>query len=66
MNEEENEMWKDPNNWKLGIFYFNPKDKRMFVLKRIPSMGVTVNFANPFSGFVILALILAIWIASHG
>ena len=66
MMNEEDEMHSDPNNWRLGIFYFNPKDKRLVVFKRIPSMGITVNFANPFSGIILLGLILAIWIASHG
>jgi len=65
MNEEENEMWNDPDNWKWGFVYFNPKDKRVFVLKRVPWMGITLNFANPLSGLVIFALILSIWIASH-
>lgn len=65
MNEEENEMWKDPNNWKLGIFYFNPKDKRMLVLKRNPYAGITINFANPFSGFFILAFILLVYFGSR-
>lgn len=62
MSEEE-EFHNNPKNWKLGIFYFNPKDKRMFVFKRIPYMGITINFASPYSGFIILALILVIYFA---
>jgi uncharacterized membrane protein len=27
---KETEKWhKDPNNWKLGIFYYNKEDKRI-------------------------------------
>lgn len=59
MNEENN-MHQDPNNWKLGIFYFNPKDKRVLVLKRIPGFGFTLNFGNPFSVIVILLIITLI------
>lgn len=54
-----NEWHNDPSNWKLGVFYFNPKDKRIFPPKRFKSFGWTVNFANPFS---ILTLILIIFI----
>ncbi len=52
------EKWhKDPNNWKLGIFYFNKQDKRIFPPKKLAQFGWTVNFANPIS---ILAIILII------
>ena len=48
MNEED-EMHNNPNNWKMGIFYFNPKDKRIFVPKRIEVWGITFNFGNPIA-----------------
>ncbi len=46
------------------IFYWNPKDKRMFVPKRW-GYGWTVNFANPFSlllfaGSIALVVLLAV------
>ena len=47
----------DPANWKAGIFYFNPKDKRIFPPKRVEAFGWTTNFGNPYS---ILALVLMI------
>ena len=50
-------MNKEPNNWKFGLFYFNPDDKRIFVPKRIESMGITLNFANPKAYFALLILI---------
>ncbi len=49
----------DPSNWKLGVFYFNPKDKRIFPPKRSKSFGWTINFANPISiGAVVLIAVL--------
>jgi len=57
-SKETLEKWhKDPNNWKLGIFYFNKQDKRIFPPKKLAQFGWTVNFANPIS---ILAIILII------
>ena len=29
-----NSWHSDPSNWKLGIFYYNRKDKRIFPPKR--------------------------------
>lgn len=46
----------DPDNWRCGLFYFNPLDKRVFVLKRNKWMGVTLNFAQ-FESHLIMALI---------
>lgn len=63
MNEE-NEMERDPNNWKLGIFYFNPKDKRVFVLKRVPAMGFTLNFGNPLSILALSAIVIFVILVS--
>ncbi len=50
--------------WRWGVFYANKDDKRIFPPKRIPAMGWTVNFSNPYSvlaGFalIILALLIA-------
>ena len=52
-------MSKDVTNWK-GIFYFNKKDPRIIVPKLIPSMGWTLNFANPYSYIAIVAIALII------
>jgi uncharacterized membrane protein len=52
-----NRMENDPANYKWGIFYFNPQDTRIFVLKRAKWMGWTLNFANLWS-YVILASII--------
>jgi uncharacterized membrane protein len=56
MKERQYQEWyNDSNNWKFGIIYFNPKDKRLFPSKRTSWAGWTVNFGSPLS---ILALVL--------
>ncbi|MBC5837090.1 DUF5808 domain-containing protein [Flavobacterium muglaense] len=63
-SKETLEKWhQDPNNWVLGIFYFNREDPRIFPPKRMAWAGWTVNFANPKSVGVLLAL-LALAIAA--
>ncbi|MFW0739095.1 DUF5808 domain-containing protein [Flavobacterium sp.] len=48
--KETQKKWnRDPNNWILGIFYYNPHDKRLFPSKRMKLLGWTINFANPNS-----------------
>ncbi|MEZ7514275.1 DUF5808 domain-containing protein [Flavobacterium frigidarium] len=57
-SKETLEKWhKDPNNWVMGIFYFNREDPRIFPPKRIAMLGWTVNFANPYSVAILLALL---------
>jgi uncharacterized membrane protein len=55
--EQLDEWHTDPNNWKLGFFYFNPKDKRIFPPKRVAGLGWTVNFGNPASVLAMAALL---------
>jgi uncharacterized membrane protein len=63
--KETKDAWHDdPKNWKLGVFYYNPLDKRILPPKRIRWTGWTVNFANPYSyltliGIIIVAMILS-------
>lgn len=58
-DQKTKEAWHaDPKNWKLGIFYYNPDDKRILPPKRIEWMGWTVNFANPWSVAIFLAMLL--------
>lgn len=57
-NEETRKEWNnDPNNWIWGIFYFNPKDNRLFPPKKIKQLGWTINFANPNSAFIVILII---------
>jgi len=59
---EEIQHWQnDPNNWKWGIFYFNKRDQRIFVDKRIAWTGITLNFANPKSYVVIVVATSFFW-----
>lgn len=59
-SKETLEKWhQDPDNWKLGIFYFNKEDKRVFPPKRKAQFGWTVNFANPLSVLAIILIITA-------
>lgn len=60
--QETLDQWhNDPSNWKLGIFYYNKQDKRLFPPKRIKQLGATVNFANPMSILAVIVLVAAIW-----
>jgi uncharacterized membrane protein len=58
-NKYTEENWhKDSANWVWGIFYFNKKDNRIFVPKRLEWMGITLNFANPKSYLALLIMSL--------
>ena len=60
-NKEIFDQWHDdPSNWRLGIIYYNKKDKRLFPPKRLKGFGWTVNFANPYSYLSLLGIILLI------
>lgn len=50
----------DSSNWIWGIFYYNPQDKRLFIPKRIPVMGWTINLANTTPFLVITAIVIAV------
>lgn len=51
---------RDENSfWKLGVFYYNKQDKRLFPPKRT-GLGWMVNFANPFSVALFLLILLVI------
>ncbi len=53
--EVEESCHKDVRNWKLGGFiYFSKVDKRTFVEKSNPTVGITLNFGNPKSYLVLL------------
>jgi uncharacterized membrane protein len=61
-SDETRKRWhQDPNNWFLGLFYFNKEDKRIFPPKRIAWMGWTINFANPFSVGVLLFFLFLVF-----
>ncbi|HWY99400.1 MAG TPA: DUF5808 domain-containing protein, partial [Bacteroidia bacterium] len=49
----------DPANIRWGIFYYNPKDKRLFPAKRY-GLGWTVNFANRNSILAMVTVVIII------
>jgi uncharacterized membrane protein len=55
--DELDRMRNNPDNYKWGVFYFNPKDPRFILPKRYQWMGWTLNFANPYSYLIILGII---------
>ena len=60
MEDFKNKEWHDnEQNWKLGIFYFNYADPRIFPPKRIKQLGWTLNFAR-WQAWIILFLILSL------
>lgn len=53
----------DDENWKLGMFYFNPDDPSLFVEKRM-GYGWTINHARPLAWLLIIGVIGAIILVS--
>ena len=52
-----NKVPNEKDYWKLGIFYYNPTDSRIFLPKRT-GLGYTLNFAKPVSIVIISAIII--------
>ena len=51
----------NPDNWIFGTFYYNVNDKRLFVPKKNPYFGITLNFAKPGAYiFVLLFMVVVI------
>ena len=55
-NDKFDPMVNDPENYRLGIFYFNRKDKRTIVPKRMRMLGWTFNFARPWAYLLVLGI----------
>ncbi len=49
-----------PENWIWGIIYYNKKDYRFLVPKRIPIFGWTFNFAHPITFIILILIVLVI------
>ncbi len=58
-------MNKDPRSWKGYFFYMNGNDSRIFVPKRIPALGWTLNFSNPLAYLILLVIIMILIIISY-
>lgn len=52
--------WKNEKNWGAGLcgFYFCKEDTRLWVPKKNPVMGVTINLGHPKGGFTLISLFL--------
>ena len=56
--QETLEKWaKDSKNWRLGYFYCNKEDNRLFVDKKLKDIGATRNFAHPKASLFIIGII---------
>ena len=53
------------SNYFLGVIYFNRKDSRVIVPKRVSGLGWTLNFANPYTFVIIIAIISIIIISTY-
>ena len=51
--------------YKWGFFYYNKKDQRIFLPKRAWWLGITINFANPYSYLFIAGFIFIIGLIKH-
>lgn len=45
--------------WYFAIFYFNPKDKRLFLPKR-SGLGWTINFAQPLAIVILVLMVIGL------
>jgi uncharacterized membrane protein len=42
---------RNPRNWKLRVFYYNPQEPRLFVAKRSGS-PIALNYARPMAWYI--------------
>ena len=72
-DEQNRREWERPENWRggwLGI-YVAPRDTRVWVPKRVPGLGWTLNFAHRRSwlwlgGLIGVPAALAVWLGRSG
>jgi uncharacterized membrane protein len=62
--EQNNKNNVDNSHWKLGIFYYNKDDKRIFPPKKRKYLGWTINFANPYSIIAMIILFILVYCIS--
>ena len=51
------ELWKNPDNWRLYVFYVCREDPRIIVPKRFRVTGWTMNFAHREAYLLFVALL---------
>ena len=53
--------WENPASWRGGLFYFSPRDNRVWVPKQVPELGMTLNLARPLGlAFLVVPFILIV------
>lgn len=60
-NNAQNEMhWNNPKHWGEGLcgMYFCKEDTRLWVPKKIRSLGWTINLGHPKGGVVMVLLMV--------
>lgn len=53
VNESE---WENPANWWGSLLYHSKRDNRLWVPKRIPSFGETINLGKPLGLAIAVAI----------
>lgn len=53
-------LWRDPAHWSDGLlsYYFAKADPRLWMPKRNPAMGRTINMAHPHAGWWMIGTVL--------
>lgn len=56
----------NPEHWKMGFFYVNPKDP-LLVVPKLNGLGWTLNFGHKtlYRYLIILAVLLVAYVAWH-
>ena len=64
-HERNDVEWRDPANWTGRALprYASERDTRLWVPKRNPALGWTLNFSHPASMYWAVGLVLAIPVA---
>ncbi len=58
-HELNDQQWHDAANWSGPAFmalYFSKQDTRLWVPKRVPALGWTINLGHPKSAAVMLGI----------
>ena len=55
-----NALWRDPAHWSDGLLgcYFAKADPRLWVPKRNPALGWTLNMGHPRAGWWMIGTVL--------
>ena len=60
--QQQYDAWhNDPANWRMGMFYFNRKDMRIFPMNK-KNYALTINFGNPMALLATMAFIVILFV----